>query len=121
MAKKKLEQVEEALPIVVTPQKAKRKAPEPKPKGSEKKPEPASDYARGYANGFKEGFKAGLESNANLINERRIGFDEGVRHIVTLAEDYLVGELGLPNREALAHSGKLPPWWIATLVTSLGR
>lgn len=48
-------------------------------------------------------------------DRRRPGFNDGVNHIITLAEKNLAQELGLPNRESLATSGKLPAWWIATL------
>lgn len=89
------------------------KPQESKTKETEKKPGPTGEYPRGYADGFKEGFKAGLESNV----ERQIGFNEGVRHIVMFAEDHLIQELGLHNRQDLACSGKIPAWWIATLVT----
>jgi len=75
------------------------------------------DYAWGYVQGFENGFKAGLIQRPSLESERRLAFDEGVRHIVTLAEDFLVKELKLASRDALAKSGKIPPWWIITLVT----
>jgi len=75
------------------------------------------DYTLGFADGYEKGFVAGVKSNPDLDNTRRIGFDDGVRHIVTVAENFLINELGVPGREALAKSGKIPAWWIATLVT----
>jgi hypothetical protein len=100
---------EEALPGVETPQAPEVKTKNSKPGGN--------DFMWGYTRGFKEGFNAGLKSNVDLVNASRLGFDDGVRHIVTLAENYLARELGLPSREALAQSDKLPTWWMAALVT----
>ena len=74
------------------------------------------DYARGYALGIENGFKLGLEKQPNSELLERIAFDQGIKHIVTLAEDFLVKELKLTSRDELAVSGKIPSWWIATLV-----
>jgi len=74
-----------------------------------------------FAQGYERGFKAGVDSRPDTKNIQRIAFDEGVRHIVTLAENFLVKELELPNLEALAKSGKIPAWWIATLVTNFAE
>ena len=71
----------------------------------------------GFAEGFEKGFKTGLDSRIDLKSIRQVAFDNGVRHIVTLGEEFLAKELRLPSREALANSGKIPAWWIATLVT----
>lgn len=51
---------------------------------------------------------------------RREGFSDCRRYIVTLAEGYLAESLKLTSRDALATSGQIPPWWIATLVKALG-
>jgi len=67
-----------------------------------------------FTQGYERGFKDGVESSPDA----RFAFDNGVRHIVTLAEDFLVKELGLPGRDALVKSGKIPAWWIAVLVTN---
>lgn len=45
----------------------------------------------------------------NILDQTRLcGFGEGVKYIVTLAEDFLV-----------KHKRVTPAWWIATLVTAL--
>ncbi len=80
--------------------------------------DPVKELSQVYAQGFKEGFTSGLKSNFDLATAQRIGFEDGVRHIVTLAEDFLVKERGLPSLQPLAKSNKLPIWWIATLVTN---
>jgi len=82
---------------------------------------PIPDYARGHAEGFQKGFKLGLESQPYLESERRLAFDQGVKHIVTLAENYLVKEMKLASRDELAHSGRIPVWWIATLMTEFSE
>ena len=50
---------------------------------------------------------------------RQEGFAEGVRYIVTLAEENMAKALEIHGREALVNSGKLPGWWIITLVKAL--
>lgn len=97
----------------------KQAALEAKKEGVKLKPAPAAkanDFIPGFTQGFTEGFKAGLESNVDLDNVRRLGFAEGRRHIVTVAEDKLCLERKLPGRSALAEAGNLPAWWIATLM-----
>lgn len=47
------------------------------------------------------------------------GFYDGRKHIVSKAEEILVKQLGLTPREELAGSGKIPEFWIATLVLCL--
>ena len=76
------------------------------------------DYARGYVLGFENGFKLGLEKQPNSELLKRLAFDQGVKHIVTLAEDFLVKELKLASRDELTVSGKIPPWWIAALMAN---
>jgi len=110
-------------------QKAEPPTPIEKPVGKkpetirEVKPpqkESIPDYAKGYTDGIKTGFAMGLQMRQeppNLTNERRIAFDRGVKHIVTQAENYLVKELKLASRSELAQSGKIPAWWMSTLVT----
>ena len=77
----------------------------------------AEEFTRGYAQGHEHGFQAGVRSRIDKGDIRRIAFDDGVRHIVTLAETFLTKELGVASRAALVNSGKIPAWWIATLVT----
>ena len=79
------------------------------------------EFSRDFAQGYERGFKTGVGSRLDIKNIQRIAYDDGVRHIVTLAENLLVKELGLPDREALAKSGKIPGWWIATLVTNFAE
>ena len=78
-------------------------------------------FSRDFAQGYERGFKTGVGSRLDIKSIQRIAYDDGVRHIVTLAENFLVKELGLPSREALAKSGKIPGWWIATLVTNFAE
>lgn len=94
---------------------------EKKPENKEAKPpkEIIPDYDRGYTQGFESGFKLGLKNHPDLESARTLAFDQGVKHIVSLAEDFLVKQLKLASRDALAESGKIPAWWIATLVTNL--
>ena len=79
------------------------------------------EFSRDFAQGYERGFKTGVGSRLDIKSIQRIAYDDGVRHIVTLAENLLVKELGLPSREALAKSGKIPGWWIATLVTNFAE
>jgi len=51
---------------------------------------------------------------------RKEGFQEGVRYVVTMAEENLAKFLKLSGREALANSGQIPGWWLVSLVTALG-
>lgn len=53
------------------------------------------------------------------FNGLGIGFAQGIKYIVTLAEEKLAEALKFPSRGALVQSGKLPSWWIATLVIAL--
>jgi len=86
-------------------EKPVKKTTEVKPSQKESIP----DYAKGYTDGIKTGVAMGLEmrQEPNLTNERRIAFDQGVKHIVTQAENYLVNELKLASRSDLAQSGKM--------------
>ena len=52
--------------------------------------------------GFNESYKA--------------GFISGIRHFVTVAELNMAKEMGFSSREGLVSSGKLPAWWIISLV-----
>ena len=58
---------------------------------------------------------------AQIYNDGRLsGFRDGVKYIVTLAENFLVEHEKLGSREALAKDSKrLPTWWIATLIEAL--
>ena len=50
------------------------------------------------------------------------GFSDGVKYVVTLAENFLVEHEKLPGREALhraPYTEHIPTWWIATLVEAL--
>lgn len=91
-------------PKVETQPKVKRKYTrgEPEPEPEVKVIIDAVGFARGRELGHKEGFA------------------DGIRYIVTLAEGYLAESLELASRHALAESGKLPAWWIATLVKAIG-
>jgi len=60
--------------------------------------------------GYAQGREAG----------RKEGFADGIRYIVTLAEDNLAKSLKLADRHALGKSGRLPGWWVVTLVKALG-
>ena len=77
----------------------------------------AGEFTCGYAQGYEQGFQAGVRCRIDKAAIRRIAYDDGVLHIVTLAESFLIKELGVPGRGALVDSGKIPAWWIATLVT----
>lgn len=88
------------------PEPGVRKEPEP---AVVKEPKPKSKvildvvaYARGREAGHKEGFA------------------DGIRYIVTLAEENLAKSLNLAGRHALGESGKAPVWWMVTLVKALG-
>jgi len=59
--------------------------------------------------GYTRGREAGIKE----------GFADGVRYIVTLAEENLAKELKLRDRHALRETGQLPAWWIITLVKAL--
>ena len=81
-----------------------------------------------YSIGYKDGFARGLEEGKKLAESKldlqitlatRNAFDGGVRHIVTLAEENLAKELHLSSRDELVSSGKLPSWWLYSLVCSL--
>jgi len=102
---------------VVNDQKEAQKKPET---GKEAK-ETTPNYPKGYEQGFQSGFKLGLGTHPDVESVRRLGFDEGVKYIITLAENFLVEHEKLGSREDLIHGGfnKLPSWWIATLVTAL--
>ena len=77
----------------------------------------AREFTSGFSQGFEKGFKAGVEIRPDIKNIQRISFDNGVRHIVSLSESFLVKELGLPDRDRLADdSSKIPTWWLATLL-----
>lgn len=82
------------------------KAPTPEPTGS-------PDFVQGFKYGFEQGLKIGKEIPYEPA------FAHGTRHIVTLAEEFLTKELELTSRDALVKSGKIPAWWIATLLTAL--
>lgn len=69
-----------------------------------------------FSNSFERGFASGLAEGKELSYEA--AFADGVRHFVTLAENFLVKELKLPSREALVNSGKIPAWWMLALVTN---
>jgi hypothetical protein len=58
---------------------------------------------------------------AQVYNDGKLsGFRDGVKYIVTLAENFLVEHEKLGSREALAKdSSCLPTWWIATLIRAL--
>ncbi len=60
--------------------------------------------------GFSEGRNTGYTE----------GFADGVRYIVTTAENNLAKALQLAERDALAKSDQIPPWWIITLVSAFG-
>lgn len=85
-----------------------------------KNPQPKTepDYTRGYTKGFDTGFELGVKKVPDLENERKLAYLEGVKHIATLAEGFLIQELKLPDRDALSKCGKIPAWWILTLVTN---
>ena len=76
------------------------------------------NYDKGFTQGFESGFKAGLKNHPDLELLQSQAFAQGVKHIVSLAEDFLVKELNLASRDALIESGKIPAWWIAALVTN---
>ena len=59
--------------------------------------------------GYTRGREAGIKE----------GFADGVRYIVTLAEENLAKELKLRDRHALRETGQLPAWWIITLGKAL--
>ena len=59
--------------------------------------------------GYTRGREAGIKE----------GFADGVRYIVTLAEENLAKELKLRDRHALRETGQLPAWWIITLAKAL--
>ena len=92
--------------------KGKGNKPVDKPPMEKQVPAPISDYAVGY----ERGLKLGLTLSPGLADAKRIAFENGVRHIVTLAENILADEFNLPSREALAQSGKMPAWFITLLV-----
>ena len=96
-----------------------KKKLEPAKEADKPPKETIPDYARGYVCGFEYGFKLGLEKQPNSELLKRLAFDQGVKHIVTLAENFLVKELKLASRDELTVSGKIPTWWIATLTTEL--
>ena len=70
-----------------------------------------------FSDGFDKGFACGFDKGKELYYES--AFADGVRHIVSLAENFLVKELKLPSRDALVDSGKIPAWWMCALVTNL--
>jgi len=45
------------------------------------------------------------------------GYSEGIKHLVTLAESFMVKEAGVKSFQELVDSGKTPAFWVATLVT----
>ena len=71
----------------------------------------------GYTEGRKDGFAAGEHVGSG--QGYRQGYNDGRKRIVSLAEEHLAEWLKLPNRAALAKSGKLPAWWIATLIETM--
>lgn len=62
-----------------------------------------------------------LANQPDLERAQRLAFNHGVKHIVTLAEDFLAKELTLASRDALAESGKIPAWWISTLISEFSE
>lgn len=48
---------------------------------------------------------------------RKVGFRDGIHFIAREAELQIAKSLGLKTRDQLRKSGKLPPFWIATLIT----
>ena len=123
MPKKKVKEDNEVEPRIRGGEKQKNEPEEKAAVREVKPPQQAAipDYARGYTLGLENGFKMGLENRVGLELERKLAFDQGVRHIVTLAENFLVRELKLASRDELAHSQKIPAWWIATLVTDFSE
>jgi len=86
-------------------------------RSKEQKVKDANEFTSGFSQGFEKGFKAGVDSRPDIKNIQRISFDNGVRHIVSLSENFLVKELGLSDRDRLANgSSKIPAWWLATLL-----
>lgn len=70
----------------------------------------------------KEQFLKDISILKEAVNEQvnyAKGFYDGRRYVVSKAETFLLKELGFANREALADAGKLPAWWIITLVECL--
>ena len=50
---------------------------------------------------------------------RLTGFYDGVKYIVTLAENCLMESEKVPSREALVQDKRIPAWWVATLLGAL--
>lgn len=54
-----------------------------------------------------------------FANGRSVGFLEGLKHIVTVAEEEMA-TVNNTTRVALVSKGQLPGWWIVTLSKCLG-
>jgi hypothetical protein len=74
------------------------------------------DQIRLLSEGYERGVKIGLEYRPGYEDAKRLAFDDGVRHIVNLAERFLARGLGVEKREELPATGKIPWWWTAALV-----
>lgn len=61
---------------------------------------------------------AQLHSELDQITYSK-GFYDGRNYLVTTAENMMVKNLGFKSREELSISGKMPVFWVATLVTCL--
>ncbi len=81
---------------------------------------PPNQYAEGFEKGFLLGFKLGLEQKPDPKLIREEGFEKGIAHFVTLAEDFMLGEFKL-SRDELVSSGAIPVWWIKALVMDFTR
>lgn len=72
----------------------------------------SKDASDGFEKGFEHGFAKGMELSYTAA------FADGVRHIVTLSENFMMTELKLPSREELVNSRKMPAWWMLALITA---
>ena len=72
------------------------------------------DEEAAHANG------SGQAREAGFIEGRKVGFREGVHHIVMVAEEAMAEELGFTSRQKLLEAGKLPAYWIAALTRCFG-
>ncbi len=71
-----------------------------------------------FAEGFRQGFESGIAANVRLEEVRKNSFHDGIRHIVTLAEDYMAEELGFSSRGDLIEANRSPAWWNRALLSN---
>jgi len=83
-----------------------------------KSAEDIKQFKEGIRTGYADGFKNGVDSMESGIAEiRKAAFEDGIRHLATLAMDCLASELGVPSRGEVVQSNETPVWWNLALLT----